>query len=69
MRAMGVSLKIDSLMPKHARNPRDKAMINLQRVEIGDRVGDSSLHLIAVDGMKGVVLQDSRTSVRYYLSF
>ncbi len=67
---MGIrELQINMLQPKSKTRPYPSAIINLNKVYVGERIPRTSARLIAVDGLNGIAIEIESTKKRYYVPF
>ncbi len=67
---MGIrELQINMLQPKSKTRPYPSAIINLNKVYVGERIPRTSARLIAVDGLDGIAIEIENTKKRYYVPF
>lgn len=64
-----VGLQINMLQPVNKKRPLASAIINLNTVYVGEIVPRTTAKLIAVDGIKGIVLEMLDTKERFYVPF
>lgn len=64
-----VGLQINMLQPVNKKRPVASAIINLNTVYVGEIVPRTTAKLVAVDGVKGIIIEMLDTKERFYVPF
>lgn len=62
-------LQINLLQPATKNRPHASAIINLNQVYVGETIPRTDAKLIALDGVKGIVIALQQTGERFYVAF
>lgn len=69
-RRLGLTgLQINMLQPVNKNRPHASAIINLNKVYLGEMIPRTSAKLIAVDGLEGIAIEIRDTKEQFYVPF